>query len=239
MCVSGLASGAADEEDACMFLFLACTPPDPSAFGGQSGNEGASDPYCEEVSREDLAPDALPEGFVSTPAEVLAATTGSWSGWFDHDAGALTDGAMTLSAAGDAELVTEVLVTMEDVDTGAREVRVSSDECPTRYEIPASATLYGDLGFFDEAFALTLVAPALTEPRFAVALPLDEVGGTARPSWDTTAWEATELLLEGYVTEQADTTYFVVSAAWRSLRYPDEHSVEQEAEDVGGFALER
>jgi hypothetical protein len=233
-----------------MLLFFACVLPEPDQDGGQSGNEGHHDddgllegPHCEETSREEVALDATAAGLTDTPQEILDTTTGTWTGWFDHDftdAGELTDGAMEIVYEGaPVEAVTQVQVRYtgdeDDVDT----IREPSPDCPDHYEIPARATLYGDEGYLDEAFALTLIGNGETESTFAAAIPLDSVGGTARPSWDTSAWETTELQLDGSAIDDGGTAYLIVSAAWLSLRYPSEHSVEQQDEDIGGFALER
>lgn len=190
-----------------------------------------------EASREALATDELPAEFALTPEQALDAAVGSWTGSFDTSAGATSTATMDVSYEdGQVELVHDLWETVEETDSGFETERVASDLCPTRYEIPVSIALAEANGLLDETFGTVLFVTAAEGVHIATDLSLDDLVGTASPSWDSSEWEETELRLEMGWVEPATV---VASMEWMSVRYPEENTVEQSREFFAGFQLGR
>jgi hypothetical protein len=225
-------------------LLVACVYGPGNGLGGQSGSEGdLAPPGCEEVSREAVDLDALPDGFSSTPQQELDATTGDWVGWCDTDttdAGVLTDGAMSLTRDDSAvDLVIEQLAGYTDEDGNTVDPRPDEQQCPTHYEMGMHVTLAGDEGGLDEAFDVTLVAAKAGYLQFDAEIPVADLGGTDRPSWPPNAWEDQVLRLH-LDRDIEDQTYLIIDGTWWGWTEDTAaHEVQESSETCCGFALHR
>lgn len=227
--------------------------------GGQSGNEGVlMPPTCKIVEQTDLGADEVAVGFEFAPAAMIEASEGVWSGRYEvglPDDRTMTEGRLQLGFA-DA---LPTLVTSEQAGTRScttpsstciafgddlyEEFSEPSPECPSRYELLPNGVFVGGAGALDEALTLTVTAtPDFVANTHALnvyaAVPVEDLHGTARPTWDTAAWQTTELQLRAALDE---TGTLYGSTSWFSTGgLTETTSGEGEREETsGGFSLAR
>jgi hypothetical protein len=228
-----------------LFLLIGCST-EMTWGGGQSGNEdSAQPPVCEERGRVDVGLDTVANGFAFAPRAIRAVTEGTWRGWLEVDRASDPVDASLEIAFGRSQLVTSHLVGIRGYDgrgdTEWEAFDEPSEQCPTRYELGATATLRTDDGSFDEVLPFTITATAAFVPNVTAVqihgwVPLEELRGThAAPPWDASGIGSA---LHLYATLD-ETRMLYGETTWVSQEPLDPGSRNPAEQLLGGFAMTR
>lgn len=168
---------------ACVLDESALTPVNSDVSEGSGRDEDASyDASCEET-RTTLALDDLPSGFTSTPRDVVEAVAGTWEGTWVPVASEIEDTGVASLTLSTSESAAAVLVDERPIETSSDEGAPDGSSCVPYYEVTIAGTFTAP--GLDEALAVAVLAEAGASPTLVGHLPVAEVQGTARPTWES------------------------------------------------------
>jgi hypothetical protein len=196
-----------------LFLAFACGPADidadtatdtDAATGGIETTVGANPaPYCEEVSsRPPSEPDVASDGFTVSANEFLAGVSGGFEGTSTFG----VDASAAIAATGAVEEVRSVLVDPGEPGGGTTGPAVTAPSvtsvatCAPFYRVAAEVMVTAAGGpdvVLDEVVSVSITGVPDQAPGWAATIPLEDLVGTVRPSFDPAEWDRVELTLSG------------------------------------------
>jgi hypothetical protein len=142
---------------------------------------------CEESDRSAVTdPSAISDGMTFAPQVALDALNGDWTGTWTPIGGSETDASLSLTS-GAVEFVEQTLV------AGSGQGGGGDPQCSSYYAIAASVQLSTADHGLAETFDTEVQTRDATSAAFATSIPLSDVGGSVRPSFDPSKWDHTVL----------------------------------------------
>lgn len=220
-----------------MWFFLACTPESPldstdTGPGSDTGGDPNAASYCAEVSSTVVTDPSTPaDGFDFAAATVLDENLGDWLGTFEYSTTGTDFGQLSLAYGGGEILaVTQELVDPGGTDTGPQP-GAADPECPSFYRIPLDVYLRVGDSALSESATVDVEAVTAQSPSLLVTIPVDDLLGDARPSWDTRDWAYNTLYASGY---RAEDQWHVSIGFWGTTEPTSRRAAPKEEADTGG-----
>ncbi len=215
-----------------MWFLLACTTTGDVDTATSPGPGGSAASYCAELSREPVTDaDTAAAGFDFAASDVVYDNVGDWYGTFEYATTGSTSARTTLRYdGGEIFAVEQELVDPSGTDTGPA-TGAPDPYCPSYYEVALGLDVHvGDGELAEDDLTISMVAVTRASPTFLVTIALDQLSGTAAPSWDPRDWATNTLYADAY---RADEAWILTVGWWGSSESTSRRAAPKEEVDTG------